>query len=93
MVQRKGYMEIKMKAITEQMIDQMYDELVLKVDGGMIFGVPIAMENSKHVAIASYWIGEKEGRDESQRRFDSYKESYQHMEKPGLIARLLKVFE
>ena len=57
---------------SEDSIEKAYAMALKKVDGGKIFGEQIDLNNPKHVALALYLSGLRDGKDEILRVFDNY---------------------
>ena len=43
-----------------KMIDEMYDKILEKTEGGILYGERVDAENVKHMVVAAYYIGMNE---------------------------------
>jgi hypothetical protein len=49
-----------MDDLIQSNIDGIYEKLVARLKGGMLYGVPVDMANPKTVAVAAYFMAQQE---------------------------------
>ena len=50
-------------------VNDIYEMILPKIEFSKLFGEKIDMNNPKHVAVAFYLLGKKEGKDSNQMKF------------------------
>lgn len=54
-------------------IEDVYNSLLKKIRNGIIYGVPVDLDNPKHVAVALYFAGGIDGKNDSNRYLTAIK--------------------